>query len=87
MIKLFHCCSRLIDIDFQLMSLIKSLIFTIASIPIYYTLAIIFGAPFFSEGISTLEFSIVLSVLTVLPICLSTSAKQQLIAQLVFDLL
>jgi len=63
------------------------LIFTFASIPIYYTLAIIFGAPFFSEGISTLEFSVVLSFLTTLPICLSTSAKQHLIAQLIFDLL
>lgn len=53
---------------------IKSLFILLASLIIYYIIAVLFGAPVFSEHEETFMFSLLLTILTVLPLLLNLGA-------------
>lgn len=68
------------------MNLIRSIGVTILTVPVYYFIAVCFGAPFLTKVFETLQLSAVLSALITLPICLSLTGKtSEAFGQLVFD--
>lgn len=54
----------------KIINIIKSVVTISAMVGIYYIIAVLFGAPFMTHQEENLMFSLILTVLTVLPICL-----------------
>lgn len=54
----------------RLRDIFKSILILLCMTAVYYTVAVLFGAPFFSEQEQTFVFALLLSILTVLPLLL-----------------
>lgn len=54
----------------KIINIVKSVFTISAMVGIYYIIAVLFGAPFMTHQEENLMFSLILTVLTVLPICL-----------------
>jgi len=67
------------------MGVFKSLLMTVATVPAFYILAILFGAPLLSHFEDTFVFAAVLSLFTTLPLALSCGNDVESAADLIFD--
>uniref|UniRef100_A0A7E4VWH6 Phosphatidylinositol-glycan biosynthesis class F protein n=1 Tax=Panagrellus redivivus TaxID=6233 RepID=A0A7E4VWH6_PANRE len=60
---------------------------SVTAVPAFYAFLILFGAPWFTQVAETLQLAVLLTVLTAVPVAITTDARYPAAVQLIFDLI